>query len=208
MSFEYNNKENLREKYYGVGSFVLEIVKVFLLAFLIIIPIRVFLFQPFFVKGASMEPTFENNEYLIINEFGYKKTTVSLKDIHFFTLNPFKELKRGDVVVFRYPTDPGQFFIKRIIGLPGEKIQLREGKITVYNSGNPGGFTLNEKEYLSTSVRTHGETITALAKGEYFVLGDNRMFSSDSRAWGPVKEDEIIGKVLLRAWPMDRLTIF
>ena len=97
-----------KESYFGVGEFVLEIIKIIFLAFVIITPIKVFLFQPFFVQGASMEPNFEDGQYVIVNELGYKKTDI------LFSVEPFKEFKRGDVVVFRYPKDPRQDFIKRV----------------------------------------------------------------------------------------------
>lgn len=204
-----NNPSNsLEEGYYGVGGFILEIIKIFLLALIIIIPIRVFLFQPFFVQGASMEPNFENNQYLIVNEFGYKKTDVGIGDKSLFTVEPFKDLERQQVVVFRYPKNPSQFFIKRIIGLPGEKIEVKNGKVMIYNSENPDGFALDEKAYLSSAVKTTGEISALLKDGEYFVMGDNRMFSSDSRSWGPVPEGNITGKALIRAWPLNKIAVF
>lgn len=208
---EQNNLEGLNqieEQRYGAGSFILEVVKIFILALVIIIPIRVFLFQPFFVQGASMEPTFENNEYLIVNEFGYKKTEAIFFGYHIFTLDSFKKLERQSVVIFRYPKNRSQYFIKRVIGLPREKVEIKEGKVIIYNSENPDGFILDESQYLSGNVKTQGDRTMALKEDEYFVMGDNRMFSSDSRVWGPVNESDVIGKTLLRAWPLDRITIF
>jgi signal peptidase I len=196
------------DKYYGVGSFVMEIIKIVVLAFVIIVPIRIFLFQPFFVQGASMEPNFEDGEYLIVNELGYKQTDLGLGNNSFYTIKPFKEVNRQVVVVFRYPLDPSKFFIKRVIGLPGEKVEVKNGQVTIYNKQNPNGFILDEKNYLSPSVHTNGDQTVTLAGDEYFVMGDNRMFSSDSRAWGPVKEKNIIGMVLLRAWPLNRISGF
>ncbi|MDO8240438.1 MAG: signal peptidase I [Candidatus Moranbacteria bacterium] len=192
------------ERYYGVGGFVLEVIKIFILAFVIIIPIRVFLFQPFFVQGASMEPNFENNQYLIVNEFGYKKTEVG----PLFTIEPFKELGRQEVIVFRYPKNPTQFFIKRTVGLPGEKIEIKDGKVKIYNSENPDGFVLDESSYLPSNIKTTGEVTMKLKDDEYFVMGDNRQFSSDSRSWGPLPEADIVGKALFRAWPLDKISIF
>ncbi|MFA5994104.1 MAG: signal peptidase I [Parcubacteria group bacterium] len=204
-----NNPSNsLDEGYYGVGSFVLEIMKIFLLALIIIVPIRVFLFQPFFVQGASMEPNFENNQYLIVNEFGYKKTDIGIGERTFFTVKPFKQLGRQHVVVFRYPKNPSQFFIKRVIGLPGEKVEVKNGKITIYNNENPNGFVLDERDYLASSVKTSGEVSTLLKNDEYFVMGDNRMFSSDSRSWGPVPEADITGEAFIRAWPLNKIAVF
>lgn len=207
MKNNYISNES-EEGYYGVGGFVLEIVKIFFLALVIIIPIRVFLFQPFFVQGASMEPNFENNQYLIINEFGYKKTVVGMGDTDFFTVKPFKELERQQVVVFKYPKNPSQFFIKRVIGLPGEKVQIKDGKVMIFNSENPSGFVLDEKSYLPSTTETKGDLVIALKSDEYFVMGDNRSFSSDSRSWGPVPEGNITGEALLRAWPLDKMAVF
>ena len=202
-----SGEENM-EKYYGVGSFILEIIKIIVLAFVIIVPIRVFLFQPFFVQGASMEPNFEDGQYLIVNELGYKETELGLGNQNLYTVKPFKVLKRQEVVVFRYPLDTSKFFIKRAIGLPGEKVEIKDNQVTIYNKDNPNGFVLDEKSYLSSSVRTGGDQTIKLADDEYFVMGDNRMYSSDSRAWGPVKEQDIIGGVLLRAWPPDTISVF
>src|SRR3989339_2004483 len=97
--------------------FVLEVVQIVIISAAIIIPIRYFLIQPFYVKGASMEPNFYDHEYLIIDEISYR----------------FHEPQRGDIVVFRYPDDPSQFFIKRLIGLPSEIIKINDGKITIIN---------------------------------------------------------------------------
>ena len=202
---EYDIKDS---SYHGVGSFILEIIKVVLMAFIIILPIRVFLFQPFFVQGASMEPNFENSNYLIINEFGYKKTSFSLDGKNMFSVEPFKKLNRADVVVFKYPRNHSQYFIKRIIGLPGEKIEIKGGKVSIYNSENPNGIALDESTYLPSELRTAGEIVLMLKDNEYFVMGDNRSASSDSRYWGPVLDSEIIGKALIRAWPLNSLAIF
>lgn len=203
-----DNLDGFEQQTSGVGSFVLEIVKVFLLAFIIIVPIRIFLFQPFFVQGASMEPNFENDEYLIINELGYKETAADIYGTHLFTVEPFREVDRGVVIVFRYPKNRSQFFIKRVIGLPGEKVELNDGKVFIYNDENPDGFQLDESAYLSRSVKTSGNLVLRLKEDEYFVMGDNRPASLDSRSWGPVNEGDIVGKVMLRAWPLDRLDVF
>lgn len=208
------NKKNqeIQEESYGLGGIFWEITKVVLWVVLIIVPLRVFLVQPFFVQGASMEPNFEDKEYLIINELGYKKTDVGFsyggKEIKFFTVTPFKEFERGDVVVFRYPKNPSTFYIKRIIGLPGEKIEISKGKTKIYNHENPNGFILDESGYLSPSEETSGEEIKQLTDEEYFVMGDNRKYSSDSRSWGPVPKYDVVGKVLLRAWPFGKARLF
>ena len=194
--------------YQGVSSFILEIIKIVFLAFIIIIPIRIFLFQPFFVQGASMEPNFENNQYLIVNELGYKKTTIGIGSQAWWQVNPFRKIERQKVIVFRYPLNPSKFFIKRVIGLPGERIKIEKGRIFIFNQEHPKGFILDEKAYLPIGVKTMGEMTVILKKNQYFVMGDNRMFSSDSRSWGPVPASDIIGKVELRAWPLNQIKLY
>lgn len=204
METEDTEKNYVRE----VGKFIWEIIKVIALAFIIIVPIRVFLFQPFFVQGASMEPNFEDGQYLIVNELGFKQTNVGTDSYTLFTVNPFREIKRQTVVVFRYPLDPSKYFIKRIIGLPNEKVQIKDNIVTIFNQENPDGLILDEKTYLSSTVKTNGDMVVSLGDDEYFVMGDNRMFSSDSRSWGAVPEKDIMGEVLIRAWPLDKASLF
>jgi signal peptidase I len=195
--------DNSQSEDYGFSGIIWEIVKMVFWVVVIIVPIRVFLIQPFFVQGASMEPNFEDKEYLIVNELGYKTTTID----KLFTVKPFKELHRGDVVVFRYPKNPSVFYIKRIVGLPGERVQISDDVVKIYNSENPNGFVLDESSYLSPSVTTSGEANVTLGD-EYFVMGDNREYSSDSRSWGPVPEKDVMGKVVLRAWPFSKAKIY
>ncbi len=196
------------EEVYGVGLFLWEIVKISILAFIIIIPVRVLFFQPFFVQGASMEPNFHDGEYLIVGEFGYKETDVVVGGAELFRITPFKELHRGDSVVFRPPGIAGQFFIKRVIGLPGETIEIRDGRVIIRNAQSPAGFVLDERSYLALGAPTTGDRVLTLHDDEYFVLGDNRTASRDSRSFGPVPKDRITGQVLIRAWPFDRFSIF
>lgn len=175
-----------------VGAFFWELIKAFLLAMVIIVPIRYFIAQPFFVRGASMEPNFHNGEYLVIDQLSYR----------------FRDPQRGDVVVFRYPLDESQFFIKRVVGLPGDDIHVGEGRVTISNGTYKNGVELNESRYLSPEVRTGGQFDAHLGSDEYFVLGDNRPASSDSRTWGLLKRHEIVGRAWVRAWPVDTFTIF
>jgi len=195
----------LYKKYYqtGIGkNFLIFLVKsIFsgvvesiVVGFLIILPIRTFIITPFFVNGSTMEPNFSNNQYIIVDEFGYKQTAVGENGNMFFAVDPFLELARQDVTVFRYPKKPDQFFIKRVIGLPGEKVWISDGKVTIYSKEHPAGFVLDEHAYLPSDVRTMGEISITLKDDEYFMLGDNRMFSSDSRSWGPVNKNLIVGK--------------
>ncbi|QQS20855.1 MAG: signal peptidase I [Candidatus Moraniibacteriota bacterium] len=196
------------EEMVGVKGFLWELLKIALLAFVIIIPVRVFLFQPFFVQGSSMEPNFHDGEYLLIREFGYKETSLALGAKEIFRVRPSRELERGDPVVFRPPGITGQYFIKRVIGLPGETVEVVGSRVRVRNKENPDGFFVDERQYLLPSVKTLGEKSFTLTENEYFVLGDNRTASRDSRSFGPVSKDRVTGKVLLRAWPLDRWKIF
>lgn len=172
--------------------FVQEIIKIAVLALIIILPVRYFIAQPFFVKGASMEPSFEDGDYLIINEISYR----------------FKRPERGEVIVFRFPEDPKQFFIKRIIGLPDETVELKNNRITVFNESSPAGLILDESGYLDPVQITEGGLKIKLEEDEYFVLGDNRIHSSDSRRWGSLARHFITGKVFVRAWPLNEVKYF
>ncbi|MFH1714157.1 MAG: signal peptidase I [Candidatus Nealsonbacteria bacterium] len=166
--------------------FLWEISKIVIIVLVITLPIRYFLLQPFLVDGQSMEPNFEHRDYLIVDELSYR----------------FREPQRGEVIVFKYPNNPAVRYIKRIIGLPGETIEVQDGKVVVFNE--EGGMILRES-YIPDSTETTGSLKIALAKDEYFVLGDNREASSDSRRWGTVPKDNIIGQVFLRLWPITSL---
>lgn len=133
-----------------------------------------------------MEPNFENGDYLIIDELSYR----------------IRSPQRGEVVVFKYPYDETQKYIKRIIGLPGETVEIQSGTVIVLNQS--GESVLDESSYLP-SVFTLGDTRVALGENEYFVLGDNRSASSDSRRWGVLPRENIIGQVFFRAWPLNSL---
>ena len=169
-------------------SFVFELIKIVVISLVIIIPIRYFLIQPFYVKGASMEPNFHDHEYLIIDEISYR----------------FKDPGRGDIIVFRYPVNPQEYFIKRIVALPGEKVQIKDGQVLIYNDVSLDGKVLDES-YLSDGIKTYSlsDKIVNLGEDEYFVLGDNRGHSFDSRNWGALDGEEIIGRAVLRAWPFN-----
>lgn len=192
------------EEYLSLSALFFEMVKVIALAIVIIIPIRVFLFQPFFVQGASIEPNFEDGEYLIINEFGYKHTEIPGVG----TVEQFRDLDRQDVVVFRYPKNPEQYYIKRVIALPGESVAIKDGIVYIFNEVHHQGYALDESAYLAKNVKTSDMTKITLDEDEYFVMGDNRSFSYDSRAFGPIHRKDLIGRVLLRAWPVSRASLY
>ena len=168
----------------NILSFLWEISKIIIIALIIVIHIRYFLFQPFIVRGASMEPSFHSGDYLIIDEISYR----------------FRNPQRGEVIVFKYPQAPSQRYIKRVIGLPGETIEIEEGQMFI-SKGEGETQILDESFYLSEPVFTSGNITITLEENEYFVLGDNRSFSSDSRRWGALSENYIIGRALFRAWP-------
>jgi signal peptidase I len=192
--FEWKTGSSYDSFFRAFGEFFIEIVKVVVISLAIIIPVRYFLIQPFYVKGASMEPNFHDHEYLIINEIAYR----------------VEEPSRGEIVVFRYPKDPSQYFIKRIIGLPGEKIKIKDNKVYIFNDKYPNGIALNEEVYLSEDTQTpyFGKSEFVLGDNEYFVMGDNREASLDSRKFGPVPRRLIIGKAWVRGWPFDKIAIF
>lgn len=166
----------------------LEILKIVIIALVIVIPVRYFLFQPFIVKGDSMVPNFHSGDYLIVDELSYR----------------FSEPSRGDVVILKYPLDTTQRFIKRIVGLPGETVQIKNGVITITKDGK--NVVLNEKLYLPELKETDGNVNITLGEDKYFVLGDNRPFSYDSRRWGVLPEEDIVGKAFIRLLPISQIS--
>ncbi|MCD6550276.1 signal peptidase I [bacterium] len=167
-------------------SIIWEVLKIIMIASIIVVPVRYFLFQPFVVRGQSMEPNFHNGDYLIVDELSYR----------------LRDPQRGEIVVFRSPIDPAAYYIKRIIGLPAETVIIKGGKITIYTSQGKE-IDLNELDYLPSSSKTSGNLEVSLGKDQYFVLGDNRSASYDSRRFGPISREDIIGRVYLRAWPLE-----
>jgi len=170
-------------------SFLWEIGKIVTIALVIVVGLRAFVFQPFLVRGASMEPNFHNWDYLIVDEISYR----------------WRSPERGEVIVFKYPRDASQRYIKRIIGLPGETIEVNDGKVTVLRGSEK--VALDESDYLSVS-DTPGSVTVTLEANEYFVLGDNRLASSDSRVWGVLPRRNIVGRAFLRAFPVRRIRHF
>jgi signal peptidase I len=181
------HKENNQEH----QNFFVELVKFALLALVIVLPFRFFIAQPFIVSGASMSPTFETGQYLVIDRLSYR----------------FGEPERGDVVIFRFPNNPSKFFIKRVIGLPGEIVRIQNGSVSIVNP-TTGDSRLLDEAYLGEDIATRSGTATVLLGGnEYFVMGDNRGASSDSRDWGPVPQENIVGRAYLRLLPPTLLDI-
>jgi signal peptidase I len=170
-----------------IGLFFLEFIKIVVLASVTIVLVRYFLFKPFYVKGESMVPTFYENEYLIVDELSYR----------------FRDPKRGEVIVFRSPTAPDDFYLKRVIGLPGERVRVENGKVTVCKVE----CTVLTEDYLH-EVDTSGDVAFTLGADQYAVLGDNRPASYDSRRFGPINKDAIAGRTILRGWPLTRISYF
>jgi len=170
---------------------VLEVLEVALVAVVSVFLIRTFLVQPFLVSGASMSPNFSSGDYLLVDELTYR----------------VRAPERGEVIVFGYPSGGSTYFIKRVIGLPGETVKIDGSEIKIVNNENPEGFLLDET-YLPPSTVTNGNVDLKLKDNEYFVLGDNRSYSFDSRSWGVLVYDDIVGLARVRLWPLGSLRAF
>ena len=170
---------------------LLEIFEIAVIAVVAVFLVRTFLVQPFLVSGASMSPNFSNGDYVLVDELTYR----------------IRPPERGEVVVFHDPEDYGTYFIKRVIGLPGEKVTIASDTVTIYNASHPAGFTLDES-YLPLGTLTTGTENYTLSSSTYLMLGDNRPESYDSRSWGPLPAKNIVGLVRIRLWPLDAITAF
>ena len=163
-----------------------ELVRYAIIALIIVIPFRIFIAQPYIVSGSSMDPTFEDADYLIVDQLSKR----------------FEEPQRESVVIIRYPKDPSKFFIKRLIGFPGETVEIKNGVVTIYNENNKDGIKLNEPYVVYKKDENFS---TKLGENEYFVMGDNRAGSSDSRAWGSLPKKYIIGRPIVRLLPIKNI---
>ncbi|HBH46123.1 MAG: signal peptidase I [Candidatus Jacksonbacteria bacterium RIFOXYC2_FULL_44_29] len=183
----------------SILDFILELVKVTVICAVIIILVRWLLFQPFYVNGASMEPSYYDGEYLIIYQLPFRFAD---------RFHPFTEANRGRTIIFHPPNDPAQFYIKRLIGLPGERVKITEGQVYIYNSENQQGFLLSEG-YLPLGTQTLSGNYDDIQLGlnEIYVLGDNRAHSLDSRRLGAIPISNVIGEPVLRGWPWDRFGV-
>ncbi|OGG53799.1 signal peptidase I [Candidatus Kaiserbacteria bacterium RIFCSPLOWO2_12_FULL_53_8] len=151
--------------------------------------IRFFVAAPYVVSGASMEPDFDDWNYLIVDRVSYD----------------FSSPQRGDIIIFDLPQETSRALIKRIIGLPGEKVVLSGQEVTIINTEHPQGFTLAEPYLDPINLGGRNEMEVTLGPDEYFVLGDNRRVSSDSRVWGTLPREDIVGRVLLRLYPLNEI---
>jgi len=181
---QYMTSTPLKKFLYGLW----EIFEVVFISLITVLFIRAFLFQPFLVSGASMEPSYSDGDYLVIDQISYR-----------FGGDP----ERGHTIVFRFPGDASIFFIKRIVGLPGERVVGKNGLVTVYTSED--NKLILEEPYLAPNTKTPGSFDVQLGDDEFFVLGDNRSHSFDSRSWGPVKREYIIGVTRLKIFPLSHI---
>jgi signal peptidase I len=172
-------------------SFFGEILKFTFIALVIVLPIRLFVAQPFIVSGASMDPSFETGEYLIVNQISYR----------------VGDPERGQVAIFKYPKDESKYFIKRVIGLPGETVIIDGTSVVIKNKKYPDGFRLKEP-YISPNNAKEDSLSITLKDDQYFVMGDNRAESFDSRAWGVLPRSLIIGTPFVRLFPLNRISVF
>jgi signal peptidase I len=166
-----------------------EWVQVIAVALIISLPIRFFIAEPFVVNGASMDPTFSTGQFLIVDRVTYR----------------FSEPKRGDVIIFEYPNDPSTYYIKRVIGLPGETVSIKDGRVYI-STGSSTPVELDDS-YVAPVHASHDNYTTTLGATQYFVMGDNRAQSSDSRAWGPLDAHFIVGRPIVRLLPIQTLSI-
>jgi signal peptidase I len=171
-----------------IGGLLLDFIETIVTALVIFVIIYLFLFQPHQVKGNSMQPNFENGEYLLTNKITYR----------------FHPPKRGDIVIFKAPPKQNYDYIKRVVGLPGEKISLKNGQFFINDSLLDEGPYLPDNAYIQGGqfLAEGGEMV--IPEKQYFVIGDNRAHSSDSREWGYISQEDIIGRAWLRYWPPNK----
>ncbi|HUX35581.1 MAG TPA: signal peptidase I [Candidatus Paceibacterota bacterium] len=172
-------------------SSILEIIEITAVAFAAVFLIRTYLVQPFLVSGSSMVPNFSDGDYLLVDELTYH----------------FRAPERGEVVVLKYPKNESVYFIKRIIGLPGERVVIKNNQITIFNQENKNGLVLDEK-YLPANLGSFGDAEFDVPNDSYFVMGDNRPYSFDSRSWGMLPKTDIVGLVQFRLWPPASIKVF
>ncbi len=181
----------MMEQQNGFWKGVREWAQVIVIALIIALPIRFFIAEPFVVNGASMDPTFSTGQFLVVDRLTYD----------------FEPPRRGDVIVFEYPNDPSVYYIKRIVGLPGETISIQDGQVNIQTNASSTPFAVDQS-FIAPDHASH-DTLPPLTLGptQYFVMGDNRAQSSDSRAWGPLDRHFIIGRPIIRLTPLNAISI-
>ncbi|MSU55239.1 MAG: signal peptidase I [Candidatus Taylorbacteria bacterium] len=182
MAEEHFSHKHKEDSWWDIAKFALTVIA-------IILPIRFYVIQPFMVSGPSMVPTFEDKDYLLVDEISYH----------------FQRPARGEIIVF-WRGEEKKYLIKRIVGLPGETIILDGENVTVINTEHPEGLLLDQS-YIHNKVQMQKQTYT-LDDSHYFVLGDNRSVSYDSRGWGALPADEIVGRPIFRLYPFNMITVW
>jgi signal peptidase I len=170
----------------GIISIIADVLTI--IAIIIVIPFRIYIAQPYVVSGSSMDPTFHDGDYLIVDQLSKR----------------FQDFERGSVIILKYPKDPSKFFIKRLIAFPGESVEIREGN--VYIQKKTGEKIQLDEPYVKFNKNESFDI--SLGSGEYFVMGDNRAGSSDSRIWGSLPEKNIVGRPIIRLLPFPDLGLF
>lgn len=174
----------------SVINFFFDFLETIVVALSIFVVIYLFILQPHEIKGSSMEPNFHNNEYILTDKISYR----------------FKDPERGNIIVFKAPKNPDIDYIKRIIGLPGDRVKVEKGDVYINDKKLPEPYLHDKSLLFPGSYMQEGINVT-VAPGEYFVMGDNRPHSSDSREFGPIPKKSIIGKAFLRYWPIKEIGI-
>ncbi len=182
------NSPEIKQSWYQ-KTFIKDILSFLVIIVFVVIPFRIYIAQPYLVDGSSMDPTFKSGEYLIVDQLSFR----------------LGDPKRGDVIVFRFPLNPKEFFIKRVIGLPNETVLITPNGVVIKNTENPEGFNLEEQYVVFKKTDSLNYT---LKDGEYFVMGDNRGASADSRLWGAVPRKNIMGKPFVALFPVDKIRLF
>lgn len=178
--YDHQQKKERKKK-----SLYREILESIVIAVILALLIRTFAFEPFYIPSGSMEPTLQINDEILVNKFGH----------HFW------DFQRGDIIVFKYPENPDIDYVKRLIGLPGEKVELKDSKLYINDQEVA-------EDYLPKGLRFDDFGPVEVPEGHYLMLGDNRNNSEDSRYWGFLPEDNVIGKAMFIFWPFDRIRAF
>jgi signal peptidase I len=178
------NIENSEKK----GSTFGEFLRYAIIAMLIVVPFRIYIAQPYIVSGSSMDPTFKDGDYLIVDQLSKR----------------FSLPERNSVLIIKYPLNTKKFFIKRLIAFPNEQVSIKDGVVTVINEQNPEGVVIDSS---FVAFEKKDNFYLELGENEFFVMGDNRAGSSDSRIWGPLPKENIVGKPILRLLPVNNISI-
>lgn len=192
---------NIASKFWHVVGII---TSWFVFPMAVVIVLHFFVFQAYHVMGSSMSTTLHDADYLIVSKMGYTSALIQRA----FNKDSAYIPKTGEIIVFHYPRKPSEVFVKRVIGVPGDRVVVKEGKITVYNDQYPDGFD-PDTGYETATTATQGNIDETVQKGNVFVVGDNRApgASFDSREWGQLPSSYIIGNAVLRLLPLDQIKV-